>query len=190
MTRLCCSVVRCKKIGLPLNRQVRTGGQHERVAEPSSRQALLQVSHSICAEVSETGDLRDITERDWRDNPGVMSSGWSGISRGICDAGSYTPAVNDSAEVQCGPYGGFSEREVGDPDFSGVSAGEAEFHGTSFLGSGLLRQYGRIRGAGGPGVHSEPGTGRETSGADATGRALTIAPSGGFHHTTRSAGGS
>ena len=190
MTRLCRSVVRCKKIGLPLNRQVRTGGQYERVAEPSSRKALLQISHSICSEVPEAVDLRDLTEGNWRDNPGVMSSGWSGFSRGLCDAGSYSHVDNDSAEVQCGPYGWFSEREVGDPDIPGVSAGEAEFHRASFLGPRLLRQYGRIRGAGDPGVHTEPGTRREASGADATGRALTIAPSGGFHHTTRSAGGS
>ena len=159
------------------------------MAEPSSRQALLQISHSICAEVSEAGDLRDITERNWRDIPGVMSSGWTGVSRGLCDAGSYPHAVDDSAKVQCGPYGGISERVVGNPDISGVYAGEAEFHGAAFLGPWLLRQYGRIRGTGDPGVHSEPGAGGEASGADATGRALTIAPSGGFHHTTRSAGG-
>ena len=85
---------------------------------------------------------------------------------------------------------GFLKSEVGDPDISRVSAGETEFHGATFLGPGLLRQYGRIRGAGDPGVHSEPGAGRETPRADATGRALTIAPSGGFHHTTRSAGAS
>ncbi len=34
----------------------------------------------------------------------------------------------------------------------------------------------------------EPGAGRETSRTDEIGGALTIAPSGGFHHTTRSAG--
>jgi len=112
---------------------------------------------------------------------------WS--CRGLCDAGSHPHAVDDTAEVQCGAYGRISEGEVGDPDFPGVPAGEAEFHGSAFLGRGLLRQYGRIRGTGDPGVHSEPGAGRETPRADATGRALTLAPSGGFHHTTRSAGG-
>ena len=99
---------------------------------------------------------------------------WSGVSRGVCDAGSHPHAVDDPAEVQCGPHSGFSEREVGDPDISRVSAGETEFHGATFLGPGLLRQYGRIRGAGDPGVHSEPGAGRETPRADATGRALTV----------------
>jgi len=105
-----------------------------------------------------------------------MSSGWSRVSRGLCDAGSYTHAVDDPAKVQCDPYGGISEREVGNPDISGVYAGEAEFHGAAFLGPWLLCQYGRIRGAGNPRVHSESGTGRETPGADATGRALTTSP--------------
>ena len=84
---------------------------------------------------------------------------------------------------------GFLKGEVGDADISRISASEAAFHRASFLGSGLLRQYGRIRGAGDPGVHPKPGTGREAPRADAIGRALTIAPSGG-HHTTLSAGGS
>jgi len=68
--------------------------------------------------------------------------------------------VDDSAEVQCGPYGRVFEREVGDPDIQGLSAGEAEFYGASFLGSRLLRQYGGAGRAGHPGIHQEPGAGR------------------------------
>ena len=94
----------------------------------------------------------------------------------LCDAGSHPHAVDHSAEVQCVAYGRISKGEVGDPDIPGVFAGEAEFHGAAFLGPGLLRQYGRVRGAGNPGVHSGPGTRRETPGADATGRALTHSP--------------
>jgi len=90
-----------------MNRQIRTGGQYERLTEPSLRQSLLQISHCICSEVSGAGDLRDVMEGNWRDNPGVMSSGWSGVSRGLCDAGSYSHAIDDSTEVRCGPYGGF-----------------------------------------------------------------------------------
>ena len=71
-------------------------------------------------------------------------------------------------------YGRNFEGKVGDPDFPGAPVGEAKFHGSAFLGPGLLRQYSRTKGAGDPGVHSEPGAGGEASGADATGWALTI----------------
>jgi hypothetical protein len=40
-----------------------------------------------------------------------MSPGWIGVSERLCDAGSYPHAVDDSAEVQCGQYGGVSERK-------------------------------------------------------------------------------
>jgi len=113
----------------------------ERLAKPSSRKALLQISRRVCPEISAEVDIRNIEEGDWRDIPGVMQAVWAGVSRGICDAGSYPHAVDDSAEVQCGPYGRVSEREVGDSYIQGLSAGETEFHGASFLGPRLLRQY-------------------------------------------------
>ena len=56
--------------------------------------SALQISHSICSEVSEAVDLRDITEGNWRDNPGIMSPEWRGVSRGVCDAGSHPHAVD------------------------------------------------------------------------------------------------
>ena len=43
------------------------------------------------------------------------------------------------------PYGGISEREIGDSDIQGLSAGEAEFYGASLLGPGVLCEYGRVR---------------------------------------------
>jgi len=74
----------------------------------------------------------------------VPSSG-SGVSRRVRDAGSYTHAVDDTAEVQCVAYDRIFEREVGDPNIQGVSASEAEFHGASLLGTGVVREYGWIR---------------------------------------------
>ena len=45
----------------------------ERLAKPSSREALLQISCSVCSEVSKEIDLRNAEERNMRDIEGVMS---------------------------------------------------------------------------------------------------------------------
>ena len=74
-----------------------------------------------------------------------MQPDWSGVGRGVCGAGSYSYAVDDSAEVQCVTYDRIFEWEVSDSDCQGVSASEAEFHRASLLGAGILREYGRIR---------------------------------------------
>ena len=50
------------------------GGHYERLAKPSSREALLQISCSVCSEVSKEIDLRNAEERNRRDIEGVMSS--------------------------------------------------------------------------------------------------------------------
>ncbi len=70
-----------------------------------------------------------------------MSPARSGISGGICDEGSYPHVVDDSAEVQCCAYDRIFEREISDTDIQGVLTGEAEFHGSSFLGTRILCEY-------------------------------------------------
>jgi hypothetical protein len=75
-------------------------------------------------------------------------------------------------------------------DFREYLQVKRNFKGRNFWARGYCVSTDRIRGIGGLGVHSEPGAGREATGADATGRALAIALSGGFHHTTCSAGSS
>lgn len=74
----------------------------------------------------------------------LCRSAWSGVGRGICDEGSHSHAVDDSAEVQCGQHDRVSEREISHTDILGLYAGKKELHGASFLGPGLLCQYGRI----------------------------------------------
>jgi hypothetical protein len=70
---------------------------------------------------------------------GIMLPGRYGVNRRLCDTGSYSPAIDDSAEVQSGSYGGFSEREVSDSDIQELSVGEAEFYRSPFPGTWILR---------------------------------------------------
>jgi len=111
-----------------------TGGQDERVAKPSSREALLQISRGICSEIPEKIVIRGIEKRYWEDIARFMSAARSGADRRIRDEGSYPYAADDTAEVQRGEHDWLFEREVGDPDFPGLPAGKAEFHRSSFLG--------------------------------------------------------
>jgi len=66
---------------------------------------------------------------------------------------------------------------------------EEKLHGKTFLGKRLLRQYHWAEREDHPEIHQKPGRGRKASGADVTDMSLTIAHYGGFHQTTRSAGG-
>ena len=50
------------------------GGHYERLAKPSSREALLQISCSVCSEVAKEIGLRNGEERTRRDIEGVVSS--------------------------------------------------------------------------------------------------------------------
>lgn len=79
------------------------------------------------------------------DIQGVMSPDRSGVSRGICDAGSYTHAADDAAEIQRVAYDRISEGEVGDPDIQRVSASETKLHSAALLGARVLRKYGWVR---------------------------------------------
>ena len=81
----------------------------ERVAKPSSREALLQISRCICAEVSKEIDLWDAAQGYWRDIAGIVLPARSGVDRGLCDERSYSYALDDSAQVQRSEYGRFSE---------------------------------------------------------------------------------
>ena len=56
---------------------------------------------------------------------------------------------------------GFPEREVGDPDPSGVSGAATQFHGLPLLGAWVLRQHGRFGRRGHPRIHPETGRRRE-----------------------------
>ena len=109
--------------------------------------------------------------------------------RRACDEGSHSSAADDTAEVQRGSYGRISKGRVGDSYLQGLSSGEEELHGEALLDQRLLCQYSWIRREDDPGVYQKPRRGRKALGADASGGSLTIAPSGGFHQTTRSAGG-
>ena len=51
-----------------------------------------------------------------------------------------------STEIQRGQYGGVSQGQVGNSDPPGVSAAEEAIHRLSLLGSGLLREHGRVGG--------------------------------------------
>jgi len=54
--------------------------------------------------IPESPFMPDIDEANWRDIPRVMPSGWFGVNRSLCDAGSYQYAVDDAAEVQSVHY--------------------------------------------------------------------------------------
>ena len=79
MTGLCRSVVRSKKMASFRTGKFNKEAIDERLAEPSSRKTLLQISRCICSEVSAQGDLRNIAEGNWRDIPGVMSAVRAGV---------------------------------------------------------------------------------------------------------------
>jgi len=106
----------------------------------------------------------------------------------LCDEGSYPYAVNDSVEVQRSQYGRIFEGQVSDTHIQGISEGKAQLHRPTFFGERILCEYSGLGRADDSRVHQESGAGRKTPGANETGWTLTIAPSGGFHHTTRSAG--
>ena len=150
----------------------------------------MQISCGIRTEIQEEGALRDVEEGDRRDISRVMPPRWTGFDRRVRDAGSHPHAVNDSAEVQRFAHGRVFEGEVGDSDLQGIPAGEEELYGPTLLGTRLLREYGRVGRASDQGIYQGSGTGRKAPGADEISRTLTVAPSGGFHHTTRYAGGS
>ena len=118
-----------------------------------------------------------------------MQAARSRDSRRPCDVRSHPSNVDDSTEVQRSPYDRISEREISDTDIQRLSESEEKFYRQTFLGKRVLRQYSWIGGEADSGVHSESGARRETARANATVRSLTIAPSGGFHQTTRFAGG-
>jgi len=70
-----------------------------------------------------------------------------------------------------------------------LSESETQLHRKTFLGQRVLCQYSWVGGKVDSGLHSESGTRREAVRVDALVRSLTIAPFGGFHQTTRFAGG-
>ena len=71
----------------------------------------------------------------------VVPPAWGGIGGGIRDERPYPHVVDDSAEVQCGEYDRFFEREVCDSDIQGLFAGEKELHRASFLRQRVLREH-------------------------------------------------
>jgi len=111
------------------------------------------------------------------------------INRRACKAGSYPPAVDDSHEVQRSPYGRFSEREINDTDFLRLLESQVGFYRQAILGKNVLRQAIWVRGRIGSGLYSESRALRKATRADVIARSLTIAPYGGFHQNTCSAGG-
>jgi len=118
-----------------------------------------------------------------------MQAARSGNSRRSCDVGSHPSTADDSTETQCSPHDRISEREVSNPDIQRLSAGEEEFYRQALLGKRVLCEHSWIRGKADSRLYSGSGARREAARADAIVRSLTIAPSKGFHQTTRYAGG-
>ena len=58
----------------------------ERMAEPISREVVLQIPHSDRTEVSEESNLWSVEEADWRCAERSMSAIWCGVGGGSCDA--------------------------------------------------------------------------------------------------------
>jgi len=118
-----------------------------------------------------------------------MQAARSRNSRRACDVRSHPSIVDDSTKVQRSPHSRIFEREVSDTDISRLSESETQLHRKTFLGQRVLCQYSWVGGKVDSGLHSESGARREAARADALVRSLTIAPYGGFHQTTRFAGG-
>ena len=118
-----------------------------------------------------------------------MQAARSRNSRRACDVRSHPFIVDDSTKVQRSPHSRVFEREISDTDISRLSESETQLHRKTFLGQRVLCQYSWVGGKVDSGLRSESGTRREAARADAFVRSLTIAPSGGFHQTTRFASG-
>ena len=108
----------------------------ERLAKPGLRKPILQMPCCVCSELSAEGDIRNIKEGNGSYVPEVRLAGLVGVSRRLCSAGSYPYAINDSAEVQCGPLGSYLEREVSDPEIQRLSQVNVNFTGRPFWGRG------------------------------------------------------
>jgi len=96
-----------------------------------------------------------------------MQTARSRNSGRACDVRSYSPIVDDPAEVQRSPHNRVSEREISNTDFQRLSASEEELYRQTLLGKRVLCQYSWIRGKADSGLHSESGAGREAARADA-----------------------
>ena len=136
----------------------------------------MQIPRGIRAEVPKEIDLRHVEEGHRRDIERVVPPAWGGIGGGIRDERPYPHVVDDSAEVQCGEYDRFFEREVCDSDIQGLFAGEKELHRASFLGQRVLREHRWLGRADDSRIYQESGTGREAPRADEVGGALSIEP--------------
>ena len=118
-----------------------------------------------------------------------MQTARSRDSRRPCDVRSRPSTIDDSAEVQHSPYNRVSEREIDDTDIQRLSESEEKFYRHTLLCKRVLRQYSWIGGEADSGLKMESEARRETARVNATVRSFTIAPTGGFHQTTRFAGG-
>ena len=116
-------------ISLPLAKLERD--HHERMAKPVPCEMVLQIPHSICAEIPSPLDLRIVAPADRGHPARAVSAAPCGASGRACDARSHPLVSEYPTEVQRCKHRWISERKVGDKDSSSVSRQEAKLHGGS-----------------------------------------------------------
>ena len=128
----------------PTNWPVQKGDRHERVAEPIPRPMVLQVSHSVGAEISKTSDIWAVATWDWEDTAGIVPTAKDRVDRGACVTGPRTCAIEHTAEVQHFEHNWVPEREVSDKDPSSILEKTEELQWVPLLGTGVLCKHGRV----------------------------------------------
>ena len=120
------------------------GDRHERVAEPLTREMVLQIPRCVGTKIPEAEDLRVFAKSDWRHVETVMRAGGNRVTR-RARAGRPCPFVLEhSTEVQRGKHNLIFEREVGDPNPSRVLGTESQLYWVPFLGARILCEHGRF----------------------------------------------
>ena len=115
-----------------------------------------------------------------------MQAERSGYRRRACDARSYPPCIEHTAEVQCGDGGWIPEGEIGDSNTPPNAWCKERIYKQALLVQRLLCEHGGIGRA--EGARLRPESGRPGS-ARIVGFRRVTAPFRGFPQATRYAGG-
>lgn len=98
--------------------------------------------HCVRSEVPQEGSVRTDAQANRANPVAAVQAKGCGNPGGICDARPHPSGVEDPTEVQRGTGGGISERQIHDPDSSGVLGCEAGFHRKALLVAGILCEHG------------------------------------------------
>lgn len=106
----------------------------------------VQVSCSIHAKVSKEDRLLGEARGYPRHHPGSVQVERSSDHRGEGDAGSYTAAAVDPAEVFGVEFYGIPEKEECNDDLRAARKFEVSIRESALLGDRILREYSRVTG--------------------------------------------